>query len=339
VRKGSIQEAIEKLAAGEVVGFPTETVYGLAGRMDQIKAIEKIFSVKKRPFFDPLIVHVDSVELARNLTEEWNDLAQVLAENFWPGPLTMVLKKSSEVSDLITAGLTSVGLRMPSHPMALEMIKGAGCALAAPSANRFGKTSPTKADHVLSEFPEYDSIVVDGGDCEIGLESTVLSIEWNDNQKEFEIFIHRRGAVLESQVLKVLDQKGLKYRLKTQADRRLSPGHMKHHYMPEIPLVVVENASMSESQILAAVQKQIKNLPDKVEEVEIRKPQKFERAVEIVLPTTPDLAARQFYSLLREKSEKGNADLLFARWSQQEDLEEWKAIADRLFKAASLVLR
>jgi L-threonylcarbamoyladenylate synthase len=172
----SISEAAEIIRAGGLVAFPTETVYGLGANALDPAAVQKIFEMKGRPETSPLIVHVASVEMARELVAEWPPLAEELARQWWPGPLTMVLPKNSRVPASVTAGLPTVGLRMPNHPLALELIAAAGVPVAAPSANRFTGLSPTTADHVKVAFG--DAVpVLDGGPCAVGIESTVVAIE------------------------------------------------------------------------------------------------------------------------------------------------------------------
>jgi L-threonylcarbamoyladenylate synthase len=172
----SIREAAEIIRGGGLVAFPTETVYGLGANALDPEAIQKIFEMKGRPETSPLIVHVASVEMARELVAEWPPLAEELARQWWPGPLTMVLPKNSRVPASVTAGLPTVGLRMPNHPLALELIAAAGVPVAAPSANRFTGLSPTTADHVKVAFG--DAVpVLDGGPCAVGIESTVVAIE------------------------------------------------------------------------------------------------------------------------------------------------------------------
>ncbi len=337
MKLGSVQEAAIKLEKGDVIGMPTETVYGLAGRIDIKEEIEKIFLVKKRPFFDPLIVHVNSIEQAKTLTTDWSLVANELALTFWPGPLTLVLPKSDKVSDLITSGLQSVGIRMPNHPLALELLQKIRTPLAAPSANRFGRTSPTSALHVLSEFPDYDSIVIDGGLCEIGLESTVLSIQSIQKNYKFQLSILRSGAILESQISEHLIKKNIPFEFVEETNKRLAPGQMKHHYMPEIPLIVIDSKNISQADILKIAQEKIHQMPDIVEGVEIRKPKEFKKAREIKLPIDARMAARSFYSLLREEGHQHQADLIYIIISEWHHSEEWRPLKDRLYKAASIV--
>ncbi|HEY1080383.1 MAG TPA: L-threonylcarbamoyladenylate synthase, partial [Bdellovibrio sp.] len=229
----SVNEALAKakniLEEGGVIGLPTETVYGLAARIDIPSAIEKIFTTKERPFFDPLIVHVASIEQAKKVTAFWGPASQALAEVFWPGPLTLILPRDPSVNLMITAGLDSVGIRMPNHPIALSLLQEVGVPLAAPSANKFGRTSPTSAGHVRVEFKNENVFVLDGGECQIGIESTVLLVK---HREKVELSILRRGHILKSDIERVLEEKGFQFEFIEQVDKRESPGHMKHHYMP-----------------------------------------------------------------------------------------------------------
>src|SRR5579863_6531903 len=159
----SIKEAAERIRAGELVAFPTETVYGLGADALDPAAIAKIYELKGRPETSPLIVHAASIEMARALLTEWPDQAEHLARKYWPGPLTLVLPKAASIPDIVTAGLWTVGLRVPAHPIALELIREAGVPLAAPSANRFAGLSPTTAEHVRQAFGDAVD-VLDGGD-------------------------------------------------------------------------------------------------------------------------------------------------------------------------------
>jgi L-threonylcarbamoyladenylate synthase len=169
----SVARAAQLIRSGKLVAFPTETVYGLGANALDAAAVERIFAAKRRPHTSPLIVHVDSVEMARGLASRWPDAAETLARRYWPGPLTLVVPKRPEIPDVVTAGLPTVGLRMPAHPLALELIRAAGVPVAAPSANRFTELSPTAADHIPQELADY---VLDGGPARVGIESTVLSL-------------------------------------------------------------------------------------------------------------------------------------------------------------------
>ena len=172
--------AAELIRAGELVAFPTETVYGLGANALDPAAIEKIYVAKGRPPESPLIVHVSSIEMARGLVREWPEHAEKLARKFWPGPLTLVLPKQPHVPDRLTAGLDTVGIRMPAHPIALELIRESGVPIAAPSANRFTELSPTTAQHVRDGLGDRVAMILDGGRTTVGIESTVLSLAGPD---------------------------------------------------------------------------------------------------------------------------------------------------------------
>lgn len=332
----NIQIAVNLLRQGEVVGMPTETVYGLAASIQSSIGIEKIFKTKERPFFDPLIVHVSSIDQAMTLTTEWSDIAQTLAAAFWPGPLTMILPKSSLVSDMITSGMDSVGIRMPQHPVALELIKQMGVPLAAPSANKFGRTSPTNSKHVEDEFKNENIFVLEGGECQVGIESTVVLIKRLNGKGVLSIL--RPGALTESDLSKVLHKKALKFEFIHKVDKKESPGAMKHHYMPQIPLILIVNREYNESEILLESNLRIKELPEVIEEVRILKPQDaLLSPAHLVLSTDPTVASRQFYGDLRRLAEQG-ADCILCRIKDPPADERWLGLYDRLKKAASLTL-
>ena len=174
--RAEIDHAAGLLRTGRLVAFPTETVYGLGANALDSEAVARIYAVKRRPAASPLIVHVASIAMAQSLVAKWPEIADRLVKKFWPGPLTLVLAKSSGIPAIVTAGLATVGLRVPAHPVALALIEAAGVPLAAPSANRFSELSPTTADHVRRSLgPEVDYIL-DGGPSSVGIESTVLSL-------------------------------------------------------------------------------------------------------------------------------------------------------------------
>ena len=170
----SIAEAAAAIRDGKLVAFPTETVYGLGANALDPAAVARAFEAKNRPRHSPLIVHVDSIPMARRFAAEWPAAAEKLAQRYWPGPLTLVVRKTREIPDIVTAGLATVGLRVPAHPLALELIRQAGVPIAAPSANRFTELSPTAAQHVSETLADF---VLDGGPARVGIESTVLSLD------------------------------------------------------------------------------------------------------------------------------------------------------------------
>ncbi len=307
----SIQSCVDALKRGGVVAIPTETVYGLAGDAFNDIAVESIFAMKRRPFFDPLIVHVSSIEQAKSVVSHWPRPADVLARAFWPGPLTMVLAKSNQISDLVTSGLPSVGVRMPKHPMALDLIQKFGKPLAAPSANQFKKNSPTRPEHVLEEFADTDLPVLDGGPSDVGLESTVIGV--NESGGNLEIEVYRLGAVTENDIRNCLSEYPvLKISQKTSA---ASPGQLAHHYMPKIPLIIFKDLAQAEDPLV------LKQIP-------------FKSFVDLELNANPVLAARELYSNLRKCSHSGCDYIRAFRSSAQSD-QLWDAIWDRLTRAAT----
>lgn len=327
------QQIVEKLKQGDIVAIPTETVYGLAGRVDSEQAIRKIFSIKERPFFDPLIVHVKDISQAKGLVLHWGKASEILANAFWPGPLTLVLPKNPhKVSDLITSGLGNVGIRLPKHPQALEVLKELGVPLAAPSANRFGRTSPSRAEHVLSEFGE-ELFILDGGPCDVGIESTVL---WVGESSEItSLSILRPGKITETQIQAVLDREKIPYNF-THVSTKSSPGHMQHHYMPDKPLIWVEG-EFSEEEISEKTTERFQKIPDEVDGVKIKKSLKYNKGQVLQFSMDPILAARQLYSELRLKSEM-ECDFIIFKKEEHQFGEMWGAFLDRLSKASSLKL-
>ncbi len=221
-----IVKAVEILKQGGLVAFPTETVYGLGADATNSEAIKKIFQAKGRPSTNPLIVHVADITLARKYAAEWPQAAQLLAEKFWPGPLTLVLPKSPAIVDQVTAGKSTVGLRVPNHPLALELLKQFNGPLAAPSANRSTRVSPTFAWHVRDEFGERVDFIVDGGQCAVGIESTVLDLTTSVPT------ILRPGAIMPSQIRSVIGQVKLSQGFHDPSTPASSPGQQEVHYAP-----------------------------------------------------------------------------------------------------------
>ncbi|MCM2353252.1 MAG: L-threonylcarbamoyladenylate synthase [Pseudobdellovibrio sp.] len=333
-------QAVNLLEQGNVVAFPTETVYGLGARIDRPEGLKKIFSTKERPFFDPLIVHVSSIDQAKTCFKEWHAMADHLAKAFWPGPLTLVMPKSDLISDMITSGLDSVGVRMPKHPLAKKLIEAVGVPVAAPSANKFGKTSPTKAEHVKKEFGD-QVVVLDQGQSEIGIESTVLMVKVSfrgPQHNTYELAILRKGAVLKSDLLTSLLKTDLKFSWLEAVDKKESPGHMKHHYMPEVPFVICKNPAMKLSEITGIINTKLKELPDEVEHVKIVKPKnEIKNIVFLTLSKDPGQAARELYSQLRAMSERKPDVLCFIQMPYHNS-EMWESVFDRMYKAASLII-
>ena len=227
--------AAELLRNGQLVAFPTETVYGLGADAKNSDSVAGIFEAKRRPEFDPLIVHVPDMESAIQLATEFPEPAQRLAERFWPGPLTLVLPKRSFISDLVTAGLPRVGVRVPSHPVALELLKLAQCPVAAPSANPFSGISPTSAQHVLDGLSGRIRAVLDGGCCEVGVESTVVGFDGGLP------VILRPGGLPVEMIREVVGDVRFAAPDATQDDAaQPAPGMLSRHYAPSTILSLLE---------------------------------------------------------------------------------------------------
>ncbi|MFB3777936.1 MAG: L-threonylcarbamoyladenylate synthase [Bryobacteraceae bacterium] len=230
-----LQRAAGLIRGGGLVAFPTETVYGLGANALDPVAVERIFQAKGRPSTSPLIVHVDSVKMAKGLAEAWPEAAGKLADRFWPGPLTLVLPKKPVVPDVVTAGLATVGIRMPAHPVALALIRAAGVPIAAPSANRFTGLSPTTAAHVRDGLAGQADFILDGGPSKVGIESTVLSLATCPPQ------LLRPGMVSRPEIESLIGPVALAGRVENGA--HLSPGMHAKHYSPRTPLVVVKEGA------------------------------------------------------------------------------------------------
>jgi len=220
-----IRRAAELLRAGRLVAFPTETVYGLGANALDEAAVRRIFEAKGRPLSSPLIVHVASIDMARDLALEWPEKAGLLALRFWPGPLTLVVPKRAHVPDVVTAGLPSVGLRIPAHPLARALLEAAQIPIAAPSANRFTELSPTTAEHVREGLGSRVDLILDGGPCTVGIESTVLSFAGSVPR------ILRPGMITRTQIEDVIGPVDV-------GGGAESPGQHPRHYSPRTPIIL-----------------------------------------------------------------------------------------------------
>ncbi len=352
-----IENACHVILSGGVVAIPTETVYGIAASINSEKGLRRIFEIKARPFFDPLIVHVASLHEAATLVARWPALADFIARSFWPGPLTLVLPKSQRVNSLITSGLQTVAIRFPEHPMALELIRAVGSPLAAPSANKFGHTSPSQASHVRGEFASEVAdgtlLILDGGDCQVGVESTVIAfghdraLSVNEKQSIDDdynlIRILRPGGVTHEMLQGALDRWSHPVTLMPNATNSeeavntiSAPGQMKHHYMPRVPLIILnEMIRLPFNREQEAV---IRNAltTDLIDESAQDAPKSisFIRIEELELSADPSLAARELYQEMRYRSEIGATCLIVYKTAERTG-GLWSAIWDRLSKAAS----
>ncbi len=226
---GAIEQAAEVIRAGGLVAFPTETVYGLGADACNPTSVARIFEAKRRPSFDPLIVHVADSNSASFYGDLSGEVARRLTEAFWPGPLTLVVSKTSRVPPIVTAGLDTVGLRVPAHPAALALIRAANRGIAAPSANPFGYVSPTNARHVAEQLRGRVDLILDGGDCPVGVESTILALT------AARPVILRLGGVPPEQLERVL---GPIERFVGNVARPQAPGQLTRHYATHTPLQI-----------------------------------------------------------------------------------------------------
>ena len=309
-----IGQAATLLKAGQLVAFPTETVYGLGANALDASAVAKVFEAKQRPEFDPLIVHVGNPEWLGRIVSEVPALAKQLIDRFWPGPLTIVLPKRPEVPDLVTSGLGTVGVRQPNHPLALELIRAANIPVAAPSANLFGRISPTTASHVTDQLAERVDYVLDGGPCSIGVESTVVTVS------DDSIIVLRPGG-LTIELLKTVTERVELVQKAGSNEAHASPGQTLQHYAPRTPLIITESPARP-------------NYPG-ASQVGLMTNQKTDAsgfAVAERLSSSLPEAAAQFFAALRRLDEAG-LDLIVATPFANEGLGI--ALNDRLNRAAN----
>ncbi len=237
----NLEQASALLKAGRLVAFPTETVYGLGADAGNSVAVAGIFKAKQRPSFDPLIVHIASFDQIRLVCSDLPDVARKLALAFWPGPLTLVIPRNDQISDLVTSGLPGVGVRVPSHPVALELLQLVGRPIAAPSANPFGRISPTTAQHVLQGLGESIDAIIDGGPCQVGVESTVVSC-----MGPIPVILRPGGCPKEA----IEDVLGFSLEIaqpdpKADDAAQASPGMLSRHYAPRTPLILVDRLAVA----------------------------------------------------------------------------------------------
>jgi L-threonylcarbamoyladenylate synthase len=311
--RDEIERAAQLLRAGRLVAFPTETVYGLGANALDAAAVERIYAVKRRPATSPLIVHVASIEMAQSLVESWTELAGTLARKFWPGPLTLVLQKHERgnlaIPGIVTADLPTVGIRMPSHPVALKLIRAAGVPLAAPSANRFTELSPTTAEHVRAGLGSEVDLILDGGPCQIGIESTVLSLV--DATPK----LLRLGGISRRQLEAVVDL--IDFVQEIPSGSHPAPGMHRRHYSPRTPLYLVADGKVPG--IGDGIYLRYDNAPERT------------NIVICQMPLSPDQYAAQLYEALHQ------ADTGKYSWIAVDvppRTPEWEAVADRLTRAA-----
>jgi L-threonylcarbamoyladenylate synthase len=302
-----LERAGALIRAGGLVAFPTETVYGLGANALDERAVRRIYEAKGRPETSPLIVHVASIEMARSLAREWSETAERLARAFWPGPLTLIVPKQPSIPSIVTAGLDTAGLRMPSHPLALALIRAAGVPVAAPSANRFTGLSPTTAEHVRAALGDRVDMILDGGATEVGIESTVISLALDVPR------ILRPGMVSREAMEAVVGP--VEQGAESAEDLLASPGMQARHYSPRTRLVLVASGE----------------LPDRGRGVYLYWSEPA-GADSIVMPRTAAEYAATLYATLHELDQAG------WDWIAVEEPPTdaaWDGIRDRLRRAAA----
>jgi L-threonylcarbamoyladenylate synthase len=311
-----IEKAVETLRAGELVVFPTETVYGLGANAANPAAVRKIFEVKGRPVDHPVIVHLDNQRYLHRWVSEVPPAAERLAAMFWPGPLTLILPKGDNVNDIVTGGQSSIGIRIPSHPIALQLLTAFGGGIAAPSANRYGRLSPTKPEHVRDELGEAVQVILDGGDSPIGLESTIVSC------LNGEVRLLRPGFITRSQIGQVVGD------LSVGGEAPRAPGDRVQHYAPSTPLEIVttDDLEAKAAEILAR--------EEKVAVLAMRPPLHTKRHMTwINAGKKPDAYAHNLYNNLRTLDRAQCVKILVQELPQD---ERWAAILDRLQRASGM---
>lgn len=309
-----IQKAKSILEHDDLVAIPTETVYGLAGNCFSETAIKKIFETKKRPFFNPLIVHIHSEKILEEIAIDIPEKAKQLAKAFWPGSLTLVLKKNSKIPDLITAGKDTVAVRIPNHELTLKLLKILDFPLAAPSANPFGSISPTSAQHVADYFPNELKLVLDGGNCKNGIESTIIGFENNDP------ILYRLGSISIEEIEAVVGKLKI---LNHNENAPEAPGMLSRHYAPKTKTIlvrnVIEQVEMNSDKKIGVI-----TFKDNIHHLSIK-------SIEI-LSKEGDLkqATRNLYAAMH-RLDKLDLDLIIAQRFPENDLG--KSINDRLQRA------
>jgi L-threonylcarbamoyladenylate synthase len=311
-----IEEAVEVLRAGDLVVFPTETVYGLGANASDPAAVRKIFQVKGRPADHPVIVHLDNPRYLHRWVSNMPAAAEKLAARFWPGPLTLILPKAEKVNDIVTGGQDSIGIRVPSHPIAQQLLTAFGGGIAAPSANRFGRLSPTKPEHVRDELGAAIQVILDGGESPIGLESTIVSCLGNEAR------LLRPGFITRSQLEQVVGKLAVGGVVpRVSGDRRL-------HYAPSTPLAIVASDDL-ERYAGEFVARQ-----EKVAVLAMRPPLDTQRNMTwINAGKKPDAYAHNLYNHLRTLDSAGCARILVQELPAD---ERWAAILDRLQRASGI---
>jgi L-threonylcarbamoyladenylate synthase len=322
----AITQAVQILRTGGLVSFPTETVYGLGADATNPAAVRRIFAAKGRPATNPIIVHVADESAARRYAGNWPEAAARLARKFWPGPLTLVVPRSSVLAAEVSAGRDTVGLRAPDHPMALQLLRAFDGPIAAPSANRSTRVSPTTAGHVRDELKEAVDLILDGGPCQVGIESTVLDLS------QAVPTILRQGAIAQGQIESEIGRVELFHGAVDPSVSAASPGQHAIHYAPGAPAFRFEP-----EQIAAAMKLVEKELPESCAALWMGKAadgtkslRQMKWQASVALSNEPAAYARQLYAALRQLDLPEVKMILV---EMPPDLPAWAAIRDRLTRA------
>jgi len=315
----ALARAAEVLRAGGLVAFPTETVYGLGAHALDERAVARIYAAKGRPAYNPLIAHVADADAARALVSAWPLAAELLARAFWPGPLTMVLPKRDMIPDAVTAGLPSVAVRVPGHPVALALLRAAGIPVAAPSANRFTQVSPTSAEHVVASLGDAVDLVLDGGPTTVGIESTVVDLTGPVPR------VLRPGMISAEQIGAVVGAVDERPVAVEAGAARSSPGLVDRHYAPRARLLPFDDgsraAALAEAAAATARGERVGSLA--FSPLPVAEPR--------LMPRRAAAYARRLYAELHELDDRGCALVLVERVP---DAPEWAGVRDRLERAA-----
>ncbi|AMQ57998.1 L-threonylcarbamoyladenylate synthase [Algoriphagus sanaruensis] len=312
-----IDQAQVFLKSGQLVGIPTETVYGLAGNALDPEAVALIFETKNRPSFDPLILHTSALERVGDFVENFPEPLRELAEKFWPGPLTLLLPRKSIVPDLVTSGLDRVAVRVPNHPLTARLLTSLDFPLAAPSANPFGYISPTQALHVEAQLGDKIPYILDGGACQVGLESTIVGME------EGQVVIYRLGGLDISEIEKVVGKVKVKDH---SSSNPAAPGQLDSHYAPRKPFILGNIETLIAQKKAEGVDFAVLSFSESFERIP--------RERQIVLSQSEDLheAAQNLFAAMR-KLDETDVEVILAELMPETGLG--RAINDRLRRAAA----
>jgi L-threonylcarbamoyladenylate synthase len=332
-----IAEAVKRLNGGGLVAFPTETVYGLGADALSEAAVQRVFQVKGRPSHNPLIVHVSGEEMAKSVAAEWPEDARKLAERFWPGPLSIVVPKLESVPRIVTGGGPNVAVRCPAHPLTLALLEAFGGPLVGPSANVSGFVSPTTAEHVREAFDERDVMVLDGGACTGGIESTVVSVVGGKAR------VLRSGLIDAAVIGEVLGREvecadsGVVSSIPNAATPPESPGQLSSHYAPKAKAVMVEEGALEnvvnqvngECVVITHIQEESKSFPQPL-------PSRKGLSMHMIrMPADARGYARRLYSALREADAMHPALIVIVMPPDESKNPVWRAVRDRVKRATT----